>query len=348
MAKLSVHLITWNGVKYVPYLFDSLRNQSFKDWQLLIIDNNSQDGMVQAMKKELANFPVRHDMVENKTNLGFAGGHNLAFKKTDTEYFLMLNQDMYLAPDCLEKIVQFLDAHPGCAAVSPRLMKWNFAEAEKSLQASFTNQIDTLGLKVFRSRRVVEQYVQESWDIIGKQLENSEALKVFGVSGALPAFRRSSVQGVLYQDGSIFDESYHSYKEDVDLAYRLAASGREAYVLLEAVAYHDRSAAGPKEASDIAASANKKTQSEGVKYHSYKNHLMTLYKNEYWQNLMLDFPWVLWYELKKLVYFLILDRKVLAGLKEIWKLRNELKQKRRLIKNFRELKWKEVRKLWKL
>ena len=47
-----------------------------------------------------------------------------------------LNQDMYLAPDCLEKIVMFLDEHPEAASASPRLMKWNFAEKV------FTDQID--------------------------------------------------------------------------------------------------------------------------------------------------------------------------------------------------------------
>ncbi len=356
--KLSVHLVSWNGAKYVPYLFESLRKQTFLDWQLLMIDNNSQDGMVELMKKELENFPVKFEIIENKTNLGFAGGHNMAFKKTSDEYFLMLNQDMYLAPDCLEKIVAFLDKNSQAVAVSPRLMKWNFGLLDTAnveqidadiLQKSFTEQIDALGLKVFRNRRVIEQYTQCDWpELKSKLLANGEAQAVFGVSGALPMFRRSGIKDVVYQDGTILDESYHSYKEDVDLAYRLAARGCQAYVLLDTIAYHDRSAAGPKKASDVAASANKKTQSEWVKYHSYKNHLMTLYKNEYWQNMMLDLPWIVWYELKKFVYLLIVDRKVLAGLKEIWKLRKDLKEKRKFIKNNRKLNWQEMRKLWKV
>ncbi len=346
--KLSVHLVSWNGAKYVPHLFDSLRSQTFKAWHLLIVDNDSQDGMVEKMKEELANFPVQYEIIKNTTNLGFAGGHNLAFKKTNDEYLLMLNQDMYLAPDCLEKVVRFLDDHPTVAAVSPRLMKWNFAQAESNLEKSFTTQVDSLGLKVFRNRRVIEQYTQEDWAVLQPQLGKDSFVKVFGVSGALPIFRRSAVQGVLYQDGAIFDESYHSYKEDVDLAYRLVAHGDEARVLLDTYAHHDRSAAGPKESNDAAAAANKKTQSAWVKYHSYKNHLMTLYKNEYWQNCILDIPWILWYELKKFIYFLLLDRTVLAGLKEIWKLRKELKEKRIFIKKTRKLSWREMRKLCQL
>ena len=339
MSKLSVHLVTWNGAKYVPYLFDSLRQQTYKDWALLVIDNNSQDNMAELMKKELANFPVQYKIIVNKENRGFAGGHNQAFKESDAEYILLLNQDMYLAPDCLEKIVMFLDQHPETAAISPRLMKWDFPK-------NFTDQIDALGLKVFRSRRVVEQYTGQDWSAIGPGLlANSKELPVFGVSGALPAFRMSALKSVAYEDGGIFDESYHSYKEDVDLAWRLAAGGYKSHVLLDAVAYHDRSAAGPKQTDDASAIANKKNQSAWVKYHSYKNHLTTLYKNEYWQNFILDFFWILWYELKKFVYFLLFDRQVLGGLKEL--LGNDLAQKRQYIMSLRKITWREMRQWWK-
>jgi GT2 family glycosyltransferase len=346
MVKLSVNLVSWNGAKYVPYLFDSLRKQTLKDWQLLIVDNNSQDVMLELMKKELINFPVKFEIIGNKSNLGFAGGHNMAFKKIDSEYVLMLNQDMYLMPDCLEKIVKFLDYNTQVVAASPRLMKWNFNEVRQGLEKSFTDQIDTLGLEVFRNRRVVEKFAGQSWLDVQKNIGNTRSLRVFGLSGALPFFRKSKVEEVVFQNGNIFDELYQSYKEDVDLAFRLAAHDSEACIALDAVAYHDRSASGSKDTSDTAAMANKKTQSEWVKYHSYKNHLMTLFKNEYWQNLILDLPWILWYELKKFVYYLIFDRKVLAGLKEIWRLKKDLKDKRKFIENIRKINWKQIRKLY--
>lgn len=337
MSKLAVHLVTWNGAKYAPYLFDSLKKQICKDWILIVLDNNSSDNTVELIKKELNTFPVQYNFIANKENRGFVGGHNQVFKESDAEYILLLNQDMYLAPDCLEKIVMFLDQHPEAAAVSPRLMKWNFAEKV------FTDQIDALGLKVYRNRRVIEQYTQQNWPDL-KSILPTTVLPVFGVSGALPAFRASVIKSIAYKDGSIFDESYHSYKEDVDLAWRLAAGGYRAYVLLDAVAYHDRSAAGPKQSDDVSALANKKQQSEWVKYHSYKNHLMTLYKNEYWQNFALDFPWILWYELKKFIYFLLFDRKVLGGLKELFG--KNLAKKRRLIKSLRKISWQETRQWW--
>jgi GT2 family glycosyltransferase len=173
-------------------------------------------------------------------------------------------------------------------------------------------------------------------------------LEVFGVSGAFPMYRRSALEQIAFADGNFFDESYFMYKEDADVAYRLRSAGMNSVVLLVVVAYHDRSGAGPKEVSDWAAAENKKKHPEVVRYHSYKNHLMTLYKNEYWQNALLDWPWIIWYEGKKFGWFLLFDREVLKGLGDVWKLRKELKKKRIEIKNKRKLDWREMRKCWRL
>ena len=354
MYKLSVHLVTWNGAKYAPFLFESLRKQTYKDWTLFVLDNNSNDNTVELIKKELSNFGIQNKFIENKENRGFAGGHNQVFKESDAEYILLLNQDMYLAPDCLEKVVTFLDQHSEAASVSPRLMKWDFSVLDNTdikridtdlLQKSFTEQVDALGLKVYRSRRAVEQYTGQDWLKL-KNSFSSGVLPVFGVSGALPMFRAAALKSAAYVDGSIFDESYHSYKEDLDLAWRLTSAGHKSYVILDAVAFHDRSAAGPKQASDAHALANKQKQSALIKYHSYKNHLATLYKNEYWQNFALDFPWILWYELKKFVYFLLFDRQVLSGLKELFS--QDLAKKRQFTKSQRKISWQEMRQWWRL
>lgn len=344
MKKISVHLVTWNGAKYIPYLFDSLRKQTYQDWQLIILDNNSQDGTVERIERELVNFPFEYRFVKLKENTGFAGGHNKLYAGTNTPYILPLNQDMYLMPDTLEKLAAFMETHQDVAVVSPRLMRWDFQNIEKDgLQKSFSSVIDSFGLEVWRNRRVIEKEAQTEWDILKKKIGDTEAVEVFGVSGTFPLLRRSALQNIALPDGTFFDASYHAYKEDVDLAFRLRAAGFSAFILPSAVAYHDRSAARPKQLDDMTASKNKKAQSEWVKYHSYKNHLMTLYKNEYWQNVLLDLPWILWYELKKLVWYALFDRKILKGLSEIAKMSSSLKEKRKTVKAQRAVDWKYIR-----
>ncbi len=347
MSKLSVNLVVWNGAKYLPHLFDSLRKQSYQDWELQILDNGSDDNSVEIIEKEIINFPVPVKFFKEKENYGFAKGHNILFRENDSEYFLLLNQDMYLTEDCLEKMVDFLDKNPAVAAVSPRLMRWDFAKIGEGLDNTFSSQVDALGLKVFRNRRVIEQYTGENWEEIKNIFGSKDKLEVFGVSGALPMYRLEAIEKVLFSDKQMFDENYHSYKEDVDLAWRLRLSGYSSFVLLDTVAYHDRAGAGPKEKSDWAALENKKNHSYLVKYYSYRNHLMTLYKNERGQNFWLDFVFILWYELKKFVYFLIFDPKILKGLKDLFLLKNDLKNKRQEVEKITQTSPKELRIWWK-
>lgn len=355
--KLSVYLVSWNGSKYIPYLFDSLKKQTYKDWKLFVWENASSDETDELIKKELENFDLPYEYFSSEKNLGFAGGHNKLFRGTGneergmSEYFLLLNQDMYLQPDVFEKLVNFLDGNKNVAVVSPRLMKWNFNQIDIDFADSLTNYVDTLGLKVMRNRRVVEKYVGKNWDEKKAKMELSfrtqdEALEVFGVSGALPMLRRSCIEKVIFSDGNFFDDLYESYKEDVDLAWRLRLAGFQSFVLLDAVTYHDRSAEGQERLRDRTAAENKKKQSAWVKNNSYKNHLMTLYKNDYGRNFSLDFFAIMWYELKKFVYFLLFDRKVLQGLSVIWENRKLLKQRRNEVKKMRKVGYKELRKWW--
>lgn len=324
--KLSIQLLTWNGEQYLVSLFASLKKQTFTDWELLILDNGSTDRSAEKVR-ELTRDMQHVRFSQQKENVGFSAGHNRLFEEGSGEYVLILNQDIILELDCVAKLVTHLDAHPKTAAVAPRLMRLG-AEG----------MIDSLGLAILPNRRVVEEGQGELWSAWkAKRQKEIDTLAnanpptlipldvkfSFGVSAACAMYRRRAVQ----ETGYLFDELYFSYKEDVDLAYRLQFALYDSDVLLDAVAYHARTAAGQSDLSDTAAAANKKKQSDLVKYHSYKNHLMNLYKNESLQTVNFTFPFILWYELKKFLYFLLFDPKVLKGWGEIWRHRRELRLK---------------------
>lgn len=361
--KLLIQLVTWNGAKYIPYLFDSLKKQTFTDWAMIVLDNHSEDDTVAVAERMIAEHALPAQVAPLNKNIGFAAGHNTIFfgfwkKKRLPEYVLFLNQDMHLLPDCLEKLVLFLDEHREVCGVSPRLMRWHFSMIVSGFRQSLTDTIDSLGLRVLRNRRVIEYMAGESWTIIKKGIShvakkygeegpiNNTSTWMFGLSGALPMFRTKVLRAVSFLDATVFDESYHAYKEDVDLAFRLRSAGFHTAIVFDAVAYHDRSAAGLLDLSDTAAAENKKTQSAWACYNSYKNHLATLYKNEYWQNALLDFPHIFWYELKKFGWFLLFNPKVLAGIGDLWKARKALKEKRASITEARFLSWRQMRKWW--
>lgn len=326
MARVAVHLVTWNGEKYIPWLFQSLRAQTYSNIIFRILDNGSTDTTIESIEQELKNFPWPHQVIKNPVNSGFAGGHNQLFGMVQEEFVLLVNQDMYLEPGCIERLVGVLNSYPMVAAVTPRLMKWNFQDiAQQGLVKSFSDQIDSLGLRVFRNRRFVEWRAGEKWhDIPEKNVE------VFGVSGALPLYRTKALMVVADKEGNIFDPWFGSYKEDVDLAWRLQKAGWSAMVATGGVAYHHRAAAMPKFGlHDVAALLNKFQQPNYVRYLSYRNHLLMLFKNEEPANFWQDAPWIVWYELKKFIALLISCPSVLCkSWWFIWQHRGELRMRR--------------------
>lgn len=344
--KLTVQLVAWNGEKYISHLFKSLRNQTFKNWSLLVLDNGSIDKTKELIKKELKTLTVQTEFFELKENLGFAGGHNFLFSKSNSEYVLLLNQDMYLKKKCFEKLFNFMEKHSNFASASPLLLKWDFREVEKGdIKKSFTNFIDSAGLKVFKTRKIIDNFAGKNYEEVKNKLGNDKFKQVFGVSGALPIYKRSALREIAFEN-NVFDASFGSYKEDVDLAFRLASFGYNSAVVLNAKAYHDRTFG--KEKSLKLAFKNKTKMSASV-YNSYKNHFALLYKNEYWQNIVLDFLWIKCYEIKKAIFYLFFNPKVFFGaLKEFKKNKPILKKEKEKIIKDRKISWYQMRNLWKL
>ena len=359
MSKLSIHLVVRNEEKYLPFLLVSLKRQTFKDFEIICVDNASTDNTIGVIKKELDEAGIKYTILKNEENIGFSGGHNQAFKLSSSPYILLQNADMFLMPDCLEKMVNFLDIHTSAVALAPRLMRWNFERASTALmngsdlvdasREGFTSQIDSIGISVFRNRRALEWLTKQEWakDSESKEIRNiyNKPIKeVFGISGASAMYRKKALDEIIASEENIFDSTFHSYKEDLDLAYRLQNAGYISYILLDTVAYHDRTSAGPESLGDISALKNKKRQSYFTRFYSYKNHLKTLYKNEYWQNFVLDFPFIFWYEFKKIVYLLFKDPKILfKSAVEIAKEFPRLREARESVIKNRRMHWKGIR-----
>lgn len=330
MAKLTIQLVVWNGAKHLPSLFDSLFTQTFQDWDLLVLDNASSDESIKIIEDQKVRFPSLQFFSESK-NTGFSGGHNILFQKSNSEFILVLNQDVVFGNDVLAGLVDYLVENTKVASVSPRLMR-----TENNVKEGI---IDSLGLTVDRRRRFSDRKAGESWSMQSESATRTGPCFVFGISATVAMYRREAVR--LATGGRLFDQFYFSYQEDIDLAWQLQLKGYDSVVLLDRVAYHER---GVRDANRgiLSTILNKQNQSEFVRYYSYRNHLATLLKNERWQNFLLDSPWILWYELMKLVYILIFDRRALKGLRELWNERDWLRIERKRIQSGAVISWKKI------
>ncbi|MCD4705625.1 glycosyltransferase family 2 protein, partial [bacterium] len=320
MSKVSINLLTYNGEKYLKDCFNSILSQNYKNFALLVIDNNSSDNSSEIIKKIKTKFKenqIDFRFIQNRENLGFAKGHNQAIELSDSKYVLVLNQDLILAENYLKKIIEFMDSCPKCGSATGKILR--LTNGQK------TDIIDSLGLKVFKNFRVVDSKAGEKND---NKIKNNQ--KIFGVSGTCPLYRKKALESIKI-DKDYFDSDFGTYKEDVDLAFRLKKVGWKSYLISDTKVWHDRSGAGDEKSKDFKTAKNRKQKFDFVNYNSYKNHLFVLVKNISASDFLKNFIFIFWYEFKKLVYIILFEPKTLKSLIEFFKKLPKMLKKRKII-----------------
>lgn len=327
--KVTIQIVTWNSLRYLPNLLDSIFRQTYRDFQVLVVDNNSSDETVKFLR---ANYPDVA-VFQNNRNFGFAKGNNQGIRLLNSPFVLLCNPDIILEPDWLEKAMELADdaKFSDCGSFGGKLLKMkmlpgDFDEVEK------TRVIDSCGLKVMRSRQVVELGAGEQEPAFTKREE------VFGHSAALALYRREALESIsLPMEGQAereyFDEDFFYAKEDVDLAWRLRLFGWKSLYDPSLLAYHARTSGGSEKTSLMDNIRNKRDQSAFGKYHAYRNDFLMLMKNEYWQNIKDDFWQILKMQVLRFGHYLLLDPGTLRAIGDAFKLRKKMKAKSRIIKD---------------
>ncbi|NCO23210.1 glycosyltransferase family 2 protein [bacterium (Candidatus Moisslbacteria) CG12_big_fil_rev_8_21_14_0_65_36_11] len=277
--KLTIQIVAYNSLKFLPGCLASLKGQTFKDFDILVVDNHSTDGTGEFLREKYPGIYV----FRNLKNLGFARSHNQGFSLKKSEYVLVLNPDIVLEPDFLEKLIKGADKKKKGFSFSPKLLKIKTGNEDLGEKIK-TNIIDSTGLKIYPSGQVKDR--GEGEEDKGQYDKKTE---IFGVSGACALYQRDLLKKV-----GFFDDDFFAYKEDADLAWRAQLFGFSSYYIPEAKAYHYRQA--PKE--------RRLFQSQFVAFYSFRNGLFLLLKNVHWQNFFLYFPLIFAYQMTKKFYLL--------------------------------------------
>jgi len=324
MAKLSIHIVTFNSRQFIKYCLDSLFKSDFNDYQVFVIDNNSCDGGLDFIKENY--LKEKKDkklfLIQNKENKGFTGAHNQALNLTDSEFVLVLNPDTILESDFLTKMVGFMEKEKKVAAATGKMLKARLKDFELE-QVEKTNLIDTTGLKALKSGRVLDRGEGE------EDRDQYKSGQVFGVSGACAFYKRKALEEVKMKNGNsceYFDEDFFAYKEDIDLSWRLRLFGWKVKYFSNAKSYHFRAGSSLK---------NRFKKPALIQKWSYRNNLWMLLKNSLFLCFMSRIFHVLWYEFCKKIYFLITRpilffKTIISLLKKIKKM---LKKRKYIMKN---------------
>jgi len=350
-SKVNINILTWNAEKYLRQCLDSVLAQDYQNFEILIIDNNSQDktgeiisDYLKSLKlKTQSSKPIEINFIQNKENVGFAKGHNQGIKETDGEYVMLLNQDAILAPNFLTEAIKVLEKDKTIGVVQPKVLRYDFGKNQPK------DIFDTTGLLTLRNRRIINRGQGEK-DEGQYNIED----EVFGADGAVPIYRRRALENTKLpisvnqrlpaskagRDQRIsalweyFDQSFFAYKEDVDLAWRMKLYRWKTIYASQVVAYHERGAGDSASTSGIDIVRERRKISLFAKTLSWKNQRLMQIKNEIPSLFLKHLPWILWKEIRAWGYVILFEPKILKCLPDLFRqIPKALRQRRIIMRN---------------
>jgi GT2 family glycosyltransferase len=329
-------------MRYVFDCLESLMKQSFRDFSILVIDNGSDDGTVEFIR---SNYPTV-SVLQNFKNLGFSKANNQGIQLAKSDYVLVMNPDVVLADDFLEKLVVFADQHPNGASFGGKVLKLHSEAIDDNDQSGLREMvksdiIDAAGLKIFKSRKVINRGEGEK-----DKGQYNRAEEVFGLSGACVLYRKAALEDVAVKN-EFFDVDFFAYKEDIDLSWRLRLYGWLNWYYPDAVCHHRRRLVSYESKGAKRVIYQRQDVSKLLRALSFRNHHLLLVKNDQSLNIILDLPWILPRELKVVIYALIFEPFQYRSLLRFFQLLPSVLMKRRIIMAHKKVQPKEIRKWFK-
>ena len=214
----SVIILNWNGRRLLEECLSSIRSQTFRDFETIVVDNGSTDGSVDWVKERSAESV---STVALPSNLGFAGGNNAGIRVARGRYVILLNNDTAVDPGWLAALAEAVRRHPDAGMFTPKILNYYRRD-----------EIDNTGHLIYpdglaRGRDRLEKD-DGRFDAEGENL---------WPSGCAGVYKREMLDRI-----GLLDESFYAYGEDVDLGLRARWAGWSCFYVPAAVVYHKYSA----------------------------------------------------------------------------------------------------------
>jgi GT2 family glycosyltransferase len=239
---VSICIVTFNGRDLLRDCLNSLAESTRLDYEVTVVDNGSQDGLLDMLRQEFspqssAGSP-QVNVIENGQNLGFTRPINQAMRLSRGKYLVLLNPDTLILPGALDTLVAFMQDHPEVGICGPKVLNRDGTlqkpcrRGESRPWAVFTY---FSGLShLFPKSKLFGEYLMSYMD-------EDETHAVAGVSGSCMLVRRETVNQIGY-----LDERFFAYQEDADYCFRARQAGWQIYYVPQAHIIHYGSMGGSR------------------------------------------------------------------------------------------------------
>jgi len=260
-------VVNYNGLKWIGRCLESIFAQTRPAQQVLVIDNASSDSSAQIVRRR---WP-QAELIELAENVGYAAACNRGIEASSGDLVALLNNDIELAPDWLEALLE-QDSPP-----------WDFW-ASRILFASQADRIDSAGDGMAVVGAAFKHgHGQPSNDYL-------QGREVFGPCGAAALYRRS-----LLEEAGGFDEDFFLIYEDADLSMRARLMGHRCLYVPQAVVRHH-------------VNASIGTLSRNYVFYGHRNSEYVYWKNMPLSLLLLYLPERMLFNAFSFLYFLLRGR----------------------------------------
>lgn len=224
-ADISILIVTWNSARWIDRCLASIPAAcEGLEHEIIVYDNASSDDT-------LRRIHGREDVViESKSNDGFATATNRAFERSRGKYVFLLNPDCELAPRALTLLHRFLEETPRAAAAAPLLDDEN-GDSQREFQLRRLPTVGSLSAEIFA---VGKLFPRSAAKYRYRDLDLTRPQRVEQPAGAALLIRRETWDEI----GPLDEQFTPAWFEDVDYCRRLAAAGKEIWIVPAAAAKH--------------------------------------------------------------------------------------------------------------
>ncbi len=219
MPKVFIIVLNWNGYSDTVECLRSLQKLSYPLYEIVVVDNGSTDGSVSRLRPEFSDILF----IENKENLGFAGGNNVGMRHAmdkGCDYVLLLNNDVLVDPNFLDILVQAGEKDEQVGILGPKI--YCYPETKQVWQCGLGGNINwKKGITMDRGFRAIRK---GQWDA------QSE---VDYVTGCALLVKKEVIERV-----GALDERYYLYYEEIDFCVRAGREGIKTVFVPDSVIWH--------------------------------------------------------------------------------------------------------------
>ena len=267
MAKVTVVIPNYNGIKYIGPCLDAMEKQTSRDFDIVVVDNGSTDGSFEKAKS----YPSVN-VIEMGENTGFTGAVNAGIdeaKRRGSEFVILLNNDTEAHDDFVQELI--------CAISKDKKL---FSCQAKMLMAKDPELMDDGG----------DFYCALGWAFARgsgkKETKYKRDVNIFYSCGGAAIYRLSA-----FEKTGEFDNRQFAYLEDCDIGWRAKIFGYENSFASKALVKHVGSGASGSKYNEFKIS------------HSAANSIYIIYKNMPVVQLIINMPFLIAGFLIKQLFF---------------------------------------------